>query len=137
MYASLDHRQEVRVLPSDQVVQALEAGGLGSDDLKLSERVRAVGSRLEVDAVLVGLVRTYREREGSKFGATGAMVGMEIHLVDSKTGVVLWTGEYFEEQKPLTEDFVGFFEHGGTFVTADVLAKNGLRKLMKELPVGR
>ena len=94
-----------------------------------------VGIRLKVDGVVTGLVRTYREREGSKLGARPAAVGFEVYLVRPSDGAVLWTGEFFEEQKPLTQDLVGFFEAGG-FVTADELAELGVQKVMNAFPVG-
>lgn len=95
-----------------------------------------VGTRLKVDGVLTGLVRTYREREGSKLGAKPAAVGFEVYLLSPSDGMVLWTGEFFEEQKPLNQDVVGFFEKGGGFVTANELAELGVQKVMKVFPVG-
>ncbi|MGB0911038.1 MAG: hypothetical protein ACPGYT_11805, partial [Nitrospirales bacterium] len=100
------------------------------------ETVKLVGSGLDVDAVVMGLVRTYRERVGTKIGATPASVGFEVHLVDPKSGKIYWTGEYYEEQKPMTEDFMGFVERGGVFVTAHELAEYGVHKMMKQFPVG-
>jgi hypothetical protein len=96
-----------------------------------------VGTRLQVDGVLTGLVRTYRNREGSKLGAKPAAVGFEMYLVRPSDGTVLWTGEFFEEQKPLTQDVMGFFEKGGGFITAEELADLGVEKVMNEFPVGR
>lgn len=102
----------------------------------LKAMAQDVGTRLQVDGVLTGLVRTYREREGSKLGAKPAAVGFEMYLVRPSDGTVLWTGEFFEEQKPLTQDLMGFFEAGG-FVTADELADLGVEKVMNEFPIGR
>lgn len=96
-----------------------------------------VGAHFNVDGVLLGLVRTYREREGSKLGAKPAAVGFELYLVRPSDGTALWKGEYYEEQKPLTEDVVGFFEKGGGFVTVDELADLGVQKVMKAFPVGQ
>jgi hypothetical protein len=50
---------------------------------------------------------------------------------------VLWKGEFFEEQKPLTQDIVGFFEKSGGFVTAQELAELGVKKVMETFPVGQ
>ena len=112
--------------------------GKGGQEAQSSLTVMAqeVGTRLKVDGVLAGLVRTYREREGSKLGAKPAVVGFEVYLLRPSDGMVLWTGEFFEEQKPLTQDIVGFFEKGGGFVTADELAELGVQKVMKAFPVG-
>lgn len=96
-----------------------------------------VGTRFSVDGVLLGLVRTYRERDGSKLGARPAAVGFELYLVRPADGVILWKGEYYEEQKPMTEDFVGFWEKGGGFVRVDELASFGVNKVMNAFPVGK
>ncbi|WNM61746.1 hypothetical protein [Candidatus Nitrospira neomarina] len=101
-----------------------------------SVMAQEVGTRLKVDGVVTGLVRTYREREGSKLGAKPAAVGFEVYLLRPSDGMVVWTGEFFEEQKPLNQDVVGFFEKGGGFVTADTLAELGVNKVMKAFPVG-
>ncbi len=96
-----------------------------------------VGDRLHVDGVLMGKVRTYREREGTRMGASPAAVGFEIFLVQPLDGAVLWKGEFFEEQKPLTQDIVGFFEKSGGFVTARELAELGVQKVLEAFPVGK
>jgi len=103
----------------------------------LKTLAKEVGDRLKVDGVLMGLVRTYREREGSRIGAKPAAVGFEIFLVRPSDGTVLWKGEFFEEQKPLNQDIVGFFEKSGGFVTAQELSEFGVQKVMKAFPVGQ
>lgn len=131
----LANRPSLRVIGPEESSALL---GKGSQEGQPSMPVMAkeVGSRLKVDGVLAGLVRTYREREGSKLGAKPAAVGFEVYLLRPSDGMVLWTGEYFEEQKPLNQDVVGFFEKGGGFVTADKLAELGVQKVMKAFPVG-
>ena len=103
----------------------------------LKALAKEVGDRLKVDGVLMGLVRTYREREGTRIGAKPAAVGFEIFLVRPSDGTVLWKGEFFEEQKPLTQDIVGFFEKSGGFVTAQELSELGIQKVMKAFPVAQ
>ncbi|MCA9455815.1 MAG: hypothetical protein H6750_03135 [Nitrospiraceae bacterium] len=105
-------------------------------EMALPVMAQKVGAHLKVDGVVAGLVRTYREREGSKLGAKPAAVGFEVYLIRPSDGMVLWTGEFFEEQKPLNQDVVGFFEKGGGFVTAATLAELGVNKVMKAFPVG-
>lgn len=103
----------------------------------LKTLAKEVGDRLKVDGVLMGLVRTFREREGTRIGAKPAAVGFEIFLIRPSDGTVLWKGEFFEEQKPLNQDFVGFFEKSGGFVTAQELSELGVQKVMKAFPVGQ
>ena len=134
--SALASRPTLRVIGSHEVAALVP---LEEERFSVSLKVLAqeVGDRLKVDGVLMGLVRTYREREGSRLGAKPAAVGFEVFLVKPTSGVVLWKGEFFEEQKPLTQDFVGFFEKSGGFVTAEELAELGVQKVMKTFPVGK
>jgi hypothetical protein len=133
--SALGSRSALRVIgPSESSAIVRERNG--EQEPSLTAVAQEVGTRFKVDGVLTGIVRTYREREGSKLGAKPAAVGFAVYLVRPSDGTVLWTGEFFEEQKPLTQDVLGFFEKGGGFVTADELAELGVQKVMKAFPVG-
>ena len=136
VYNALRHRPGVRILPLSQVAEAIAVEGTPDASVNMREKVKQVGTELGADAVMVGLVRIYRERIGTKIAATPAVVGFETHVINPMDGRVLWTGEYYEEQKPLNQDALGFFERRGAFVTADVLAESGVRKMLKQFPVG-
>lgn len=128
--------------PNLRVIGVGESGptvipGDESSNATFQTVAKEVGTRLNVDGVLMGLVRTYRERDGSRMGAQPAAVGFEVFLVHPTDGSVLWKGEFFEEQKPLTQDIVGFFEKSGGFVTAQELAELGVKKVMETFPVGQ
>lgn len=132
--SALRGRSSLRVI-GPETSSAMMSKGSQEAHSALTVMAQEVGTRLKVDGVLGGLVRTFREREGSKLGAKPAAVGFEVYLLRPSDGMVLWTGEFFEEQKPLTEDLVGFIEAGG-FVTVDELAELGVQKVMKAFPVG-
>jgi hypothetical protein len=96
----------------------------------------AVATRLKADAALVGQVLVFQERVGSRLGANPpASVGFEVKVVASD-GIVLWIGNYYERQKPMTEDMLGFLQRWGTFVTADELAQYGVDEMLKKFPFG-
>ena len=137
VYEALEYRPGIRLIHPREASNVLTASESQESSVNWKEKVKDVGKQLNVDAVLVGLVRTYRERVGTKIGATPAAVGFEVHLVDPVSGKIHWTGEYYEEQKPMNEDFMGFIERGGAFVTAGELAEYGVHKIMKEFPVGK
>jgi len=105
--------------------------------IKSRSENQRISQSLGVDALLYGVVRVYREREGAKLAAIPAAVGFEMYLVDGKTGLMVWKGDFFEEQKPLTEDVKGFFARGGTFITAEELARSGVHRVMSRFPVGQ
>ena len=137
VYSELQGRPGVRILPRIEVDKAFAEESKREASRKWNQKVIQLGTNLKADAVLMGLVRIYRERKGSKIAATPAVVGFESHLVDSTTGKVLWAGAYYDEQKPLNQDLMGFLERRGLYVTADELAKFGVEKMMKEFPVGQ
>jgi hypothetical protein len=84
----------------------------------------------------MGYVSMYQERVGSRLGANpAASVGFEVKVV-AADGQVLWVGNYYERQRPLTEDVIGFVQRLGMFVTAEELAEYGVDELMKEFPFG-
>lgn len=96
----------------------------------------AVARTLKADATLMGYVSMYQERVGSRLGANpAASVGFEVKVV-AADGQVLWVGNYYERQRPLNEDVIGFVQRFGMFVTADELAEYGVDELMKEFPFG-
>lgn len=135
VYAKLNMLPGLRVVAPEQVVTAgVPQPFVGEMD---SMMIRRIAQGFDADAVLIGFVRTFREREGSKIGGIPAAVGFDVRLLDASTGEVVWSGEYYEEQKPLTEDIRGFFERGGTFVSALELAQSGVDRLMERFPVGR
>ncbi len=95
-----------------------------------------VAKQLKADASLIGQVRVYRERVGGRFGASPpATVGFEAKVV-AADGQVLWEGNYYEKQRPMTEDLMGFIQRRGVFVTAEELAAYGVEHMLNEFPFG-
>jgi hypothetical protein len=134
IYGRLQNWQGIRVVPYEDVVQAMK----GMEDAKaisLAKLAQQIAGKLGADALLFGKVFVYRERGGSKFGGDPATVGFEIKLV-AADGRALWVGNYYEQQRPLTEDVVGFVQRGGVFVTAEQLAQFGAERLVREFPYG-
>ncbi len=133
VYSRLTRHSQVQVSLTDAVSYTPQGNGeeAGDLDAQLLEQQSAV------EAVLEGVVHVYRERDGTKYAALSAAVGFELRLRDVRDGRVLWVGEYFEEQKPLTQDIEGFFERGGAFVTAEELARDGVVHVLQRLPLGK
>ena len=64
-----------------------------------------VAAKMKADAALIGQVLVYQERVGSRMGANPpATVGFEVKAV-APDGQVLWTGNYYERQRPMTRGF--------------------------------
>ena len=130
VYANLVNRPGLFTIAPEIAAASIPNGVAVSQLMKSRGEIQQLSQSLAVDAILYGVVRVYRERAGTKLAAIPAAVGFEAYLVDGRTGLVLWKGDYFEEQKPLTEDIMGFFSRGGTFVTAEELARSGVHRVM-------
>jgi hypothetical protein len=134
LWAKLKAKPGLRVLsPNEARVAARDLAGGGTTEPLSAHKI---AQRLGADAALSGKVLVYQERVGSRLGADPpAAVGFEVKLVASD-GMVLWEGNYYEKQRPMTEDFVGFIQRSGVFVTADELAAYGAAELADVFPYG-
>jgi len=137
-WVRLRNMKGVTVLsPSQSSVSKTSMPQFGDPPQVLPEQAAAdAAKKVGADAAIVGQVSVYQERVGSRLGANPpASVGFEIKAV-AADGHVLWAGNYYERQKPMTEDFSGFIHHGWGFVTVDELTRYGVEELMKVFPFG-
>ena len=133
-WKGLQAREGMQILPLGDSAKAAAAEGALST--AKPEAAAAVARKLKADAALMGYVSMYQERVGSRLGANpAASVGFEVKVV-AADGRVLWVGRYYERQRPLTEDFVGFVKRYGMFVTAEELAEYGVEEILREFPFG-
>lgn len=135
MWAKLKAKPGLQVIsPQDAIGAARDvSGGTASAETVPPHKI---AQRLKADAALSGKVLVYQERVGSRLGADPpAAVGFEVKLIASD-GMVLWEGNYYEKQRPMTEDVLGFVQRYGTFVTAEELAAYGATELADAFPFG-
>ena len=137
-YLKLNAREGLAVVPPQMVREAMP-----SITASVASRsvLRDLGERLDVAALLEGVVEVYKERKGSAIGLEraedAAAIGFSVRLVSVKDGKTLWTGDYYERQRPLTEDLSGFLERGVRFLTVEQLANSAVDKVLREFPLGR
>ncbi len=131
----LQTRDGLHLVPLGDSARASAVDGVATR-VRPEAAAAAVARTLKADAALMGYVSMYQERVGSRLGANpAASVGFEVKVV-AADGQVLWVGEYYERQRPLTEDVMGFIQRLGMFVTAEELAEYGVDELMKDFPFG-
>lgn len=135
MYGKLSVREGLIVYSPDDAAAAVSRLTGQGEPGKQSVRAVQVAAKMGADAALVGRVLVYQERKGNKLGGETAAVGFEVKLV-AADGTLLWTGNYYEKQKPLTEDAKGSIERGFVFVTADELVEYGTARLVEQFPFG-
>ena len=132
----LRHRKEVTILSPSEVHEADIVKIEATPDDTWEAMGAAVAKQLNADAALIGRVLVYQERVGSRLGADPpAAVGFEVKVV-AADGLVLWSGNYFERQRPMTEDLLGFLQRRGAFVTAEELARYGVDEVVEAFPFG-
>ena len=135
LWSRLQARQGITVLPPSEAAKALTFPASPQPSAGQSPAV-TVAKYLKADASLIGQVLVYQERMGGRFGANPpATVGFEAKVV-AADGQVLWEGNYYEKQRPMTEDFTGFIQRHGMFVTAEELATYGVEHMLLEFPFG-
>jgi hypothetical protein len=135
VYGKLSIREGLTVYSHDDAAAAIKSLAGLEESAKPSVQAGRIAAKMAVDAALIGRVLVYQERKGNKLGGETAAVGFEVRLI-SADGTPLWTGNYYEKQKPFTEDAKGFAERGGVFVTADELAEYGAAHLIDRFPFG-
>jgi len=135
LWSRLRNRQGVTVLAPSEAAKAMASPATSQSPAGQSQAV-TVAKQLKTDASLIGQVLVYQERVGGRFGASPpATVGFEAKVV-AADGQVLWEGNYYEKQRPMIEDMMGFLERGGLFVTAEELAIYGVEHMLLEFPFG-
>jgi hypothetical protein len=130
VYGRLKSRKGIRVFSPSEARQAV-----GAKAAPPPPDPTQAARKLSADAAVTGRVLVYQERVGSKLGADPAAVGFEMKLI-STDGTVLWIGNYYEKQRPMNEDFLGFVQRRGVFVTAEELAEYGVNRVLQEFPFG-
>ncbi len=133
-WGRLQDRKGIHVLSPGEVARASPADGEPAT-MGPEKAAAAIAKRLKADAALFGVVSVYQEREGSRLGANPpATVGFEAKVV-AADGQVLWVGGYYERQRPMNEDLVGFLQRWA-FVTAAELAEYGVDEVLRDFPFG-
>src|SRR3990167_1987824 len=129
----------VAALPNWQIVSDREVREVlsmvpqGAD----SARARKLGEMVYADAVISGRVRRYQERVGEEWGVKRpASVAFVLELWDVKRGDLIWSGQFDESQRPLSENIFAlgaFPQRGGKWLTAEELTLEGVKKAVNQL----
>jgi hypothetical protein len=105
--------------------------------LTYKEIALKVGKNLGADAVLIGDIFVYREREGTELSIVSpASVAFDVQLLSIAIGETIWEDYFTETQQPLLEnvaEFGKFIKRKGRWVTADELAKEGAEEVVDKL----
>ena len=137
VYVNLRLRPGLKTISPNEITKVLSKKSLKLSKSQNQLLAQELGKELSLDAVIVGRVRVFRERAGQTFAAIPAAVGFDVQVINAQDGTSVWAGDFFEEQKPFTQDFKGMLERGGKWVTAEELARSGVKRVMQRLPIGK
>ena len=128
--SSLPNWQIVSDREVREVIAKVAQGGDGG-------RARILGELVYADALISGRLLRFRERVGEEWGIQSpASVAFVIDLWDAKRGDLIWSGQFDETQKPLSQNIFAlgeFTQRGGRWLTAEELALEGVKKAMNQL----
>lgn len=100
-------------------------------------RAKKLGELVYADAVISGRLLRFRERVGEEWGIQSpASVAFVIDLWDAKRGDLIWSGQFDETQKPLSQNIFAlgeFTQRGGRWLTAEELTLEGVKKAVNQL----
>ena len=136
LYSAIKSKGDFKLVPPGQA-QGVLSNLLYGDAGTLSERALLVetGQALNADAVLAGYIFRFRERIGTSYAVKSpASVAFDIHLIRVADGRVLWSGQFNETQKSLSENFLHletFLKRKASWVTAREMAQAGLDDILQ------
>ena len=100
--------------------------------------LQEIGNPFKADAILVGHIYRWQEREGSDFAAgTPASVAFDLYFIKPDDGIIMWQAQFDKTQQSLSENLLDvgiFFKGKGRWMTAEKLAGLGLKKMADEMP---
>ncbi|MCF8041476.1 MAG: hypothetical protein K9K65_06965 [Desulfarculaceae bacterium] len=112
------------------------AGRQYKDNLR--KDVVATGKKLGADAVLVGFIFRFRQRQGTGYAVDKpASVAFDLSIVRVSDGSVLWKNSFDETQQSLSQDLLNlgqYMKHGLSWYTAEELGKIGMTRLLQRFP---
>jgi hypothetical protein len=125
-----------QVVPESDVADAMQKLP-PTNATNIQQNATALGREVAADGVLYGEIETYKERVGSDYAADSpASVAFTLHLLDLKTGQVIWSAHFSKSQKSLSEnvfDVVAFVQNSGRWVRAHEIAEEGVDQAIDNL----
>jgi len=127
----------INIVPLESSTSEFSKVKSENPDLTNREVALRIGNNLGAQAVLIGNIFTYSEREGGELGVSSpASIAFGVDLVNTTNGEKIWENYFAETQKPLFENVaeVGkFFKRKGRWVSVDELAKEGVIEVVDTL----
>lgn len=131
-------KRGIQVIPASDLSTALSAQGLRPTDINPRTAAALAASKFGATAIMMGQVSRYRERQGERFGSTGAAsVAFNTTIYAADPVQRVWSSQFDETQRALSENIVNArrYPGGGTrWLTAAELAQWGAESAVATLP---
>jgi len=125
--------EKVRLITPDQISAALSEVSGGMPGV-----VKALGEKVNCDAVLITTVRRFVPREGTELAVDApASADFKMVLRHVPTGAMLWSADFQETQEPLLSNIFSYSKaqkRGFHWVTAEELLEQGIQERLAECP---
>lgn len=129
----------VTVIPPSDLARVFTAAGRPVPELDPYGAAEIAAQEFGANAVLLGRVDRFREREGEALGSLRpASVAFTVTLYSAPAGRRIWTARFDETQKALSENLFNLprYPGGGTrWLTAAELARWGAERVAEEIPL--
>ena len=140
MNEAIQKKMVQQLVPGDEVLKEFEKLSIDKNtDTPLTVAVN-LGKNLYVDYIVVGIVWKYKERKGTKMSADEpASVSFSVFLVDVAASKRIWREKFTKTQQSLSDNLLQateFFKQGAKWLTAEELAKYGIKKVLVSFPLG-
>ncbi len=129
---------DLRITPgASRVFDLAPQTGEALDQQRISA-LREAGRQQSADAVMVGFVYDYQDRQGGALGVREpSRVAFELNLIGVTSGRLLWQRQFQEVQKPLNENLLllpKFLRRGGRWVPVREMAREAMQQMLKTVP---
>ncbi len=124
-------RKNLELIPVSQAQGAFSEvlSKEGGKELSELAMVVRVGQELGAEAVVVGKIYRFIDRDGTDYSVkSSASVAFDVFLIRVEDSRPIWSGRFDESQRSLTEnlfDISAFMKRGGRWVTAEEMAIDG------------
>jgi hypothetical protein len=131
-------KRGIEVIPASDLSTALNAQGLKPMDINPRTAAEVAATKFGATAIMIGQVSRYRERQGERFGSTGAAsVAFNATIYTADPVQRIWSRQFDETQRALFENIVNAprYPGGGVrWLTAAELAQWGAESAVDTLP---
>jgi hypothetical protein len=119
-------------------VAVFEVLALRHPDRTLRSLAVDVGKELGVKYVVAGVLDSYAERVGAARGVQSpASVAFRVYLLEVASTATVFEGSFSEAQQSLSENILKapvFFSRGARWLTAEELSREGIRRILADIP---